>query len=215
MAKRIIDGEYQDLPGNYTLAQVVPSDTKSVVTFGGQVIPREQFHQTRLDDIPRGFDTNAANIIQAGISVAPGDPAALLRAETHLIQQWLNTFTPSPAGARHARWLPEAQLLVISHFPLPDAYQPDHINIVVHIANYPAVPPIGIYLDAASINQRNIDRLRARFNVLGRGHHDAAQPFPGYQWICLITEGWRVNHANLQKGQTLQKFLATFFAKAD
>ena len=62
MAKRkriCIDGEVVDVGTKDTLADVVPADVNSVVTFDGKLVPKSRFANV---PVPEGFDTTLSRI---------------------------------------------------------------------------------------------------------------------------------------------------------
>ena len=68
MAQRkpiVMNGEVIDVPAHAVVADVVPRDVISVVTHGGDLIPRDRFAQV---PVPAGFETNLAAINKGGIA---------------------------------------------------------------------------------------------------------------------------------------------------
>lgn len=210
MAKRIpltIDAEIQHVDAAANLSCLVPAGTKSVVTGSGQIIPASNFSQYRAADVPEGFDTQAATINKAG------GGAGLLEREVALINWWLSGFEKCPAGPRTAFANDTADFIGIANFPLPDGYVPDYIHLALYVSEYPSVAPIGIYLASKGSGGRVVAQIRSKLNVFqGKAFHGAERPLEGYEWVCLIAEDWRVNMADIRKGQNLQKYLSYFNA---
>jgi hypothetical protein len=179
---------------------------QSVVTHAGKIIPRQAFAQYRAQDIPDGFDTQHASINKAGARLA------LLHTELQLVREWLSSFEPTPAGPREANISSTGEFLSVRNFPLPDAYNPDYIDLVLYVENYPSVPPIGIYLLNDEIFRDCLTQISHRIHSFDRNaFHGAEPPLPGYRWLCLVTENWSVNLREPRKGQNLMKYLGYFY----
>jgi hypothetical protein len=251
--QQVIDGEFRELDAATPLNTIVPPHAQSIVSADGKLIPRHEFDKLRAQDVPGGFDTNLAQIVQAAPegprvytpahaaaaarahaaatqaraqaaqrvrvpsgparAAQPGDIAGLMAHEVAMLQGWLNRF-PSPGRPRIAGYEPKAKLLTVANFPLPDHCQPDYIDLLINVRNYPSVAPTGIYLRDAPGYTAMLDSIANKIHAMRTGFHGAEQPIPGYRWVCLISESWPVNYQNLHRGQTLQKFLATFYALA-
>jgi hypothetical protein len=210
MAKRtvplVIDVEPKEVPADAPLSTLVPSTVPSVVTHDGKIIPREAFARWRAEDIPGGFDTQHATINKAG------ERKRLLSAELALLQGWLDSFEPCAEGPRHAILNRTNEFLAVRSFPLPDSYDPDYIDLVLYVQNYPSVPPIGIYLLNEATFADSIARIRACINVFTHtAFHGAEPPLDGYVWLCLVSENWRIDRSDPAKGQNLMKYLAYFY----
>jgi hypothetical protein len=214
MAKRIpitIDAETQQVDPQSPLSKLVPSGVRSVVTHGGRIIPASDFGRYRAHDIAEGFDTQHATINKASHSAS--DVWSLKTCEAALVNRWLQGFEPCRLGARDAFVSSTGELLAVKNFPLPDHFDPDHINLIIKIPHYPTVPPLGIYLAETSQTPRIISRIKSRVNVFrGAAYHDAEAPRPGYQWVCLIASDWRIDWSDIRKGANLQKYLSHFYA---
>ena len=224
--QQVIDGIFREVDGETPLAQLVPKGTPSIVSQDGQLYSAQQYSQMQAKDIPGGFDTNTASIVQAStlpfarpamavptFSVRPGDTATLMAKEVQLVQRWLQRFAASAAGPRGVQFIPGANLLIVRHFPLPDHCRPDYIDLLIDLNNYPSVAPIGLYLQDAPQYTRMIDQIAAKAHIFNSAPHEGAeQPIPGYRWVCLVCENWQINYADIRLGQTLAKFLGTFYA---
>lgn len=210
MAKRIpivIDAEVQEVEWGTPLSTLVPSGTNSVVTGAGKIIPASDFARYRAADIPEGFDTQTATINKAG-NITP-----LKRQEAALIDRWLSSFEGCEFGPREAFLNDTGDFIGVRYFPLPDQFRPDYIHLCVYVSRYPSFPPIGIYLASRGGNEGLIDQIKAKINVFSNNaFHGAEDPLPGYQWVCLVPEGWCVNHADIRKGMNVQKYLGHFYA---
>lgn len=100
------------------------------------------------------------------------------------------------------------------NFPLPDGYRPDYIDVLLITDDYPARPPIGLYV----LNKRNealIRQIRDRFNAFHNEAFHDAPAIPGYTWICYHYSGnsWRYRTDNPTRGDNVRKFIASFFAE--
>jgi len=139
---------------------------------------------------------------------------ALLQWEACNIQDFLDDFD-APAGgeSRSAHLGRTGEILIVKNFPLPDRCRPDQIDLFVGVPDYPASPPIGLYV----LNRHNenlIVQLRHRFNIFRDHAYHEADPVPGYTWICYAyaENVWRYNAAAPAKGDNVRKFLSSFFA---
>jgi len=209
MAKRIpitIDATLQHVDSTTTLSDLVPEGTKSVVTGAGKIIPASNFGQYRALDVPEGFDTMAATINKAGRY------DGLLEREVNLIDHWLGGFEPCPTGDRYSFIGDNGDFVAVANFPLPDAYRPDYINLALYVDQYPTVAPIGIYLARKPECAWHISQIRSKLNVFSDdAYHGAEKPLAGFEWVCLVPDGWRINDVDIRKGQNLQKYLAYFY----
>lgn len=139
---------------------------------------------------------------------------ALLKWEVRSIQAFLSDFDPPTSGGRRiAQLSPTGEIILVSNFPLPDGYEPDRINLLVGVPDYPGRPPIGLYI----MNQGNdalIAQLRQRFSAFRDGAYHQADPVPGYTWLCYsyALNKWRYCTPYPSRGDNVRKFLATFFA---
>lgn len=139
----------------------------------------------------------------------------LLRWEIDNLQNWLDGFYPGASGRTRRAWLGRTgEYVVVEALPLPDAYAPDEIDVLLLVDNFPSLPPIGLY----ALNKGNdalIAQMRRRMNAFeNQGYHSAAS-IPGYTWICYAyaSNRWRYNAAAPNRGDNLRKFLASFYAE--
>jgi hypothetical protein len=140
---------------------------------------------------------------------------ALLERDVEGIRSFLAEFEPPSNGeAREVIVGASGQTLSIRNFPLPDGLNPDYVDIALLLPDYPARPPVGVYLLKRN-NEAVVRQLKAVFNVFDKGFHDAPT-IPGFQWVCLVYDDnrWRYNAANVATGDNLRKFMIRFFALA-
>lgn len=141
---------------------------------------------------------------------------ALLQWEVRSIQAFLDEFEGLPSRMRCARLAAAGEAIIIRNFPLPDRYQPDYIDLLIALPDYPARPPIGFYV----LNQANgalIIQLKDRFNAFrDRAFHEA-EALPGYTWICYAYADnlWRYRPDSPSQGDNVRKFLASFLANLE
>jgi hypothetical protein len=102
-------------------------------------------------------------------------------------------------------------LVVVANFPLPDGFAPDYIDLLLMVPDYPARPPIGIYLLERD-NRALIEQLRRIFNVMQSAAYSAPS-VEGYVWICVHYQGnaWRHEPRHVAAGDNLRKFLIHFY----
>lgn len=140
------------------------------------------------------------------------DRIDLLERDMEGVAAFLNEFAPPSNGElRTVEANPTGDLVWIRNFPLPDRYDPDHVDVVVLMHRYPDAPPIGLYL-LENNNAETIKQLRQKFNVFQTGLH-SAPTVAGYRWICFVYAGnaWRYNRRHVGSGDNLRKFLINFF----
>jgi hypothetical protein len=138
---------------------------------------------------------------------------ALLEQDLAGIQAFLSEFDPPSNGEeREVELNSTGEVVICRNFPLPDdGFDPDFIDLLVLVTDYPSRPPIGIYLLEQN-NRRLIGQIQGKFHVLNTAAHDAP-PIPGYKWICVHYEGntWKFNPNHLAAGDNLRKYLIHFF----
>jgi hypothetical protein len=139
---------------------------------------------------------------------------AILEWEVRNVQAFLDEFGRTSGGSpRVARLGRTGEILIVNNFPLPDRYRPDEIDLFVGVSDYPAQPPIGIYV----LNRRNealVAQIQKRTNAFRDKAFHEADAVPGYTWICYAyaDNRWRFNASNPSRGDNVRKFLANFFA---
>lgn len=117
--------------------------------------------------------------------------------------------------------------LIISAFPLPDDYSPDHVDLLFVLCGYPEVPPPGVHIPAKSPNRQQIvDRLDGHVianSTIVRDHTPASfrkyvddLAREGWDWICYHHKDWVWQHPlnpnNLLEGDCLFKFVENTYA---
>ncbi|MGH8631714.1 MAG: hypothetical protein ACREU7_13250 [Burkholderiales bacterium] len=138
----------------------------------------------------------------------------LLRQDIVGIQAFLGEFGECPSGEPRSVGLGRTdELLLLRNFPLPDGFRPDHIDLLLVIADYPGRPPIGAYV----LNRNNatlLRRLEGIFHMYRDRAFYQAPAIPGYTWICYHYAGdvWHFNAAHPAAGDNLRKFLMSFFS---
>ena len=141
---------------------------------------------------------------------------AMLQHEVRVMQHWLDGFYPGPSQrTRFAALGRTGEYIVIHALPLPDGYEPDEIDALLLVDNFPSLPPIGLYVLNAC-NEEIVRQLRRQFNAFQNQAFHAAPSIRGYTWICYhyADNRWHYNPANPARGDNLAKFLASFFAQA-
>lgn len=136
----------------------------------------------------------------------------LLDRDVAGVQAFIDEFDPPSNGeARVAEINSTGELVIITNFPLPDGFRPDYIDLLLMVPDYPARPPIGIYLLERD-NRALIDQLRRIFNVMHTAAYDAPS-VEGYVWICVHYQGnaWHYNRSHVAAGDNLRKFLIHFY----
>lgn len=140
---------------------------------------------------------------------------AQLRWETANLQDFLNGFDPPANGERRLVQLGQtAEFITVRNFPLPDGYRPDFIDLLVVTEQFPATPPIGLYVLHRN-NEALIGQLQRQFNAFrDRAFHDAPA-IRSYTWICYHYGGnaWRYRADQPARGDNIRKFLASWFAE--
>lgn len=141
--------------------------------------------------------------------------AQILNWEAQNIQRWLNEYTATSSGrARRAHVGTSGEYIVVEALPLPDGYRPDELDVVLLLDNYPAMPPIGVYMLTRG-NEALVKQIASHFYAYrDRAFHDAVA-LPGYTWACYHYADNRMhyNAAAPQRGDNVQKFLAAFCAE--
>ncbi len=128
------------------------------------------------------------------------------------IQAFLDEFdAPANGERREAAVMPSGEIVVVRNMPLPDGFNPDYVDLALYVPRYPGTPPIGLYVLRKN-NAATIAQLKAIFNVLRAGHHEAPT-VPNYDWICLAfaDNRWSFNINSPNAGDNLRKFLIRFY----
>jgi len=139
----------------------------------------------------------------------------LLVAEARRIQEFLEGFEPSINGERRIAQMGKgAEHIYVRNFPLPDGYSPDYIDLMLLLDDFPARPPIGIYVLHRN-NAALISQISMRINAFRDAAYHSAPTIRNYTWICYSYEdnNWRFMANNPAQGDNTVKFLAGFFAE--
>ncbi len=141
----------------------------------------------------------------------------LLRQDIAGIRAFLDEFGDCANGEPRSVGLSRTrELLLLRNFPLPDGFRPDHIDVLLVIADYPGRPPIGLYV----LNDNNaalLRRLEGVFSLYRERAFYQAPAIAGYTWICYHYAGdaWHFNADRPTAGDNLRKFLMSFFSVCD
>ena len=137
---------------------------------------------------------------------------ALLSRDVAGIQAFLDEF-PAPANgeAREVAIGASGKTVSVTNMPLPDGFAPDYVDLAILLPDYPATPPIGLYM-LRKANAPLIAQLKRIFNVFDHGFHDAPT-IDSYDWACLVYEDnrWQYHAHHIASGDNLRKFLIRFF----
>ena len=205
-----IDNEEFDFANDVKIADAVSEDVQEVIKQDGTVVKREQFATEKLD---QSIKTNLNSIEKGDRSVSRD---VLLQWDMRLIQAFMDGFEPMPDGSKRSVSLEaNGKLVVIRNFPLPDGYEPDYVDVMLDVTNYPAKPPIGMHL-----LERHNKWILLRINQNFGGHiykdgYYGARSFSGFIWICIHYTGhrWSLNANDLCKGDNLSKLMEMFFSQ--
>ena len=146
------------------------------------------------------------------MSISPRTLALLCR-EVDNINRYLAEYDPPLNGEERLASLGEtAEFIIVQNMPLPDAYEPDYCDLLLIVSDFPATPPIGLYV--LNENEALIAQLRRRFNAFRDTSFHEAPALQGYTWICYsyCNNSWKYRAAEPMRGDNLRKFLASFFA---
>jgi hypothetical protein len=155
--------------------------------------------------------------MNTSIHTIPARMQALLRNELTLVQRWLNGFEPMSNGRARQAWLGVGgAYMIIEGMPLPEGYQPDHIDLMIDLSQFPTIPPIGLYV----LNQQNgalIEQLKKHFRAFTNAAFHDAESVEGYTWICYhyANNQWKHNAAQPNKGDNIAKFFNNFYTELD
>lgn len=136
----------------------------------------------------------------------------LLRWECANITDHLAAFGSCNGTQRRAVLDDSGEFIRVFGMPLPPGYYPPSCDLVLIVSDFPARPPIGLYL-------LNSDRAQVQriVELFGAGHvvRDGGEAIPGYTWICFhyAMSRWRYRADAPAGGDNLQKFLASFYAE--
>src|SRR5215469_6231360 len=103
----------------------------------------------------------------AGTAISPRT-LALLSREVENINKFLIEFEPPANGEERIASLGEtSEFVIVQNMPLPDSYDPDYCDLMLIVSDFPATPPIGLYL--LNKDEALIAQLRSRFNAFRDG----------------------------------------------
>jgi hypothetical protein len=214
MARRkqvIIDGENRPIGSDSTIRTVLEEagrpNVPSVVSNGEVITPIDYDRPAP----PHGMTTNARPL-EKGASLREH----LLDQEFDLIASFLSEFS----GRTRTLELNDSYLLIRS-FPLPDDYNPDHIDLLLVISRYPDAPP-GAYIPAKSPNCNQITEhlgghVMTDYIPSGyRKEFEEAKKLVGsaWNWVCYhyVDYSWELKPNNLLSGDYLYKYCENLFA---
>lgn len=149
------------------------------------------------------------------MSVSPRT-RALLQGEIARIQSWLDRFDPPFRGGQRIATLGRTdEYVVVKNFPLPDWCRPDYMDLLLLVDQFPARPPIGLYL----LNQGNealVAQISKRHHAFKDQAYHEAPSVVGWTWICLHypANTWRYDSSDPARSDNLSKFLQMFYALA-
>jgi hypothetical protein len=214
MARRksaIIDGKIilDDTGGTIrdVLGRAGKGNPPSVVS-GGEIIPATDFNR------PAPAHDMLTNLTPLEKGAALRD--RLLDQEFELIA---SRFLCEFPGRERSLELDDNTLLIRA-FPLPDDYNPDHIDLLLVISGYPEVPPAGIHIPSQSPLRQQIDKHLGG-HVHGRGSLPESDlgyveglTNYGRDWLCYSyhNRSWKLNPNTLLAGDCLYKFIENVFA---
>lgn len=142
----------------------------------------------------------------------------LLQWETGNLQRYVDAFEPPGNGGSRTVTLGHTQEFIIVHnLPLPDRCDPDFVDALIVVADYPATPPIGFYVLNTEENQAVVKSLAKTFNVFADNAYHEAPSLKGYTWICYhySDNRWHFNANEPHKGDNVAKFMGSFFAECE
>jgi len=138
-----------------------------------------------------------------------------LLEEASRVQIYLDGFgSPENDERRIARIGDSGEHMIVRNFPLPDRYRPDYIDLLILLDDFPARPPIGIYV-LHKQNAALIEQLSSRFNAYRDKAFHSAPAIRNFTWICYsyADNAWRYRDDAPERGDNTAKFLAGFFAE--
>ncbi|MBX2808568.1 MAG: hypothetical protein KTR20_08040 [Cellvibrionaceae bacterium] len=205
---KVMNGVPFEVSEDASLDLVVPKDVQSITADNGQEITRKDFSTSA---VPKDFTTNLNSIKKGGAR------QALLKQEVKLLQGLVDEYEPMKNGRRRIVKLEaDGQLLLMRNFPLPDGYTPDKVDIMLDLVNYPARPPIGMYLLTKN-NQEIIQRIKTIFgnHIFTDSVYYNIKKYPNFTWIChhYANHRWSLNASSLHQGDNLRKFMEVFLAR--
>jgi hypothetical protein len=147
-----------------------------------------------------------------------------ISSRTHNLLQWecanLNAYLAAFAAcgptSRGAVLDDSTEFIRVLGMPLPTGYYPTACDLVVIVNDFPARPPIGLYLlnsDRAQV--KKIEALFGRAHMRRDEGQIGAPSIPGYTWICYHYQfnRWRYRAEAPAQGDNLRKFLQGFYAE--
>jgi hypothetical protein len=138
---------------------------------------------------------------------------ALLQWECANLNLLLNV---SGSAAGQALLDSSGEFIRVLGMPLPAGYSPACCDLVLIVSDFPASPPIGLYLLNSDRGQvEKIKTLFGKFHVFRNEGQYGAPSIPGYTWICYHYQGnqWCYRADAPAQGDNLRKFLQGFYAE--
>jgi hypothetical protein len=141
---------------------------------------------------------------------------SLLDWECANITAYLGAFGADHGLGRRAVLDDSGEFIRVLGMPLPPGYDPSSCDLVLIVNDFPARPPIGLYLLNSDRSQvQRIVQLFGRGHVMRNQGQYGAPSIPGYTWVCFHYDlnRWHYCASAPASGDNLQKFLASFYAQ--
>lgn len=204
------DGEPFEVEEEAMLSDVMPDNVTSVLDANGNETTRGEFKQS---PVPDNFVTLQTKIEKGDIASRNG----LLTREIMLLKEFLQEWEePANGQVRTVSMEANNSLMLIRNFPLPDGYSPDYVDVMLDVGNYPAKPPVGMYILTKN-NKKVIAKMTQIFgnHLFESGAYYEAKKIDGFTWIChhYANHRWSLNARNLRRGDNIRKFVEVFLAR--
>jgi hypothetical protein len=135
---------------------------------------------------------------------------ALLQWECANINACLATVGSGGRAPGQAVLDDSGEFIRVLGFPLPHGYHPASADLVVIVADFPAMPPYGLYLLNSDRDQ--VQKIKSLFGAWHVQSWSTPEAIPGYTWICYHYLGRRWNYRAdaPDRGDNVAKFLRSF-----
>lgn len=224
-----LDGRDASIKTSADLEAKVPPNTQSLVItdINGNIakIPRDKIGSVRIEEVAEAV-TDLTDI-DKGLGVEH----LLMKEELPFLEDLFENYDGELGLEIFIRDEADRPLDVpyieFQPFMLPDAcdgikFEPDAIDMIVPLENYPDYPPNGVFVKKDDPNRSNFERALGGHVYSQQLHYANAAPEKtytedlendGWYWVCFHYRSgqWKFNPNDIRRGDCLAKYIKRLF----